>query len=242
MFLSVIDELPSTQDYLSTQANIRILPEWTICRTLHQNKGKGMGANSWESEKNKNLLFSLFLRPVFLAPFEAFSLSKLIALGIRDTLQEFVQQPVYIKWPNDIFIKNKKVCGMLVENTFTDTSIQSCLIGIGININQGSFPASLPNASSLITYTHKPLPLEAILREALQRIKQYYQQVRLSGAETLNDNYLGHLYQRNQWHEYETDSGRFEGRITGVAPYGFLQIEDRQGNVHTFDVKQVRYL
>jgi biotin-(acetyl-CoA carboxylase) ligase len=84
--------------------------------------------------------------------------------------------------------------------------------------------------------------LEAILREALQRIKQYYQQVRLSGAETLNDNYLGHLYQRNQWHEYETDAETFEGRITGVAPYGFLQIEDRQGNVHTFDVKQVRYL
>jgi BirA family biotin operon repressor/biotin-[acetyl-CoA-carboxylase] ligase len=242
MFLSVINELPSTQQYLSNLAQHHDLPEWTICRVLHQSKGKGMGTNSWESEKEKNLLFSLFLRPEFLQPHEAFCLSKIVALGIRKTLQEFVSEPVHIKWPNDIYIGNKKVCGMLVENTFTDVCIKTSLIGIGININQAAFSPNLPNPASLVHFTNKELCIEQVLRKSIAQIKHYYQQVIHNGAESINENYLSRLYQINQWQSYQTDMGTFRGRIIGVDAYGFLQIEDQQGKIRSYDVKQVSYL
>jgi len=242
MFLSVIDELPSTQQYLSNLAQEHHLPEWTICRVLHQSKGKGMGDNSWESEKHKNLLFSLLLHPEFLQPHEAFCLSKIVALGIRSTLQKFVSEPVHIKWPNDIYIDNKKVCGMLVENTFTDTHMKTSLIGIGININQSVFSRGLPNPASLVHFTNKELCLQQVLREAIAQIKYYYQKAMLEGAESINNNYLTRLYQLNEWHAYQNDTETFRGRITGVDAYGFLQIEDQQGKIRSYDVKQVSYL
>ncbi len=242
MFLSVIDELPSTQEYLNTLAQRHNLPEWTICRVLHQRQGKGMGSNSWESEKNKNLLFSLFLRPEFLRPHEAFTLSKVVALGIRNTLQTYVAEPVFIKWPNDIYIGDKKVCGMLVENTFTDVRINTSLIGIGININQTAFSPDLPNPASLIHFTNREESIEQALRMAIEQIKHNYYKAKQEGIAWINDNYLAHLYQINEWHTYQCDTNTFKGRITGVDTYGFLQIKDADGNVRSYDVKQVRYL
>ena len=167
MYLSVIDSLSSTQSYLKARTRQYNVAEWTICRALSQWQGKGMGSNTWISHEKDNLQFSMLLRPTFLNPEKAFAMSKLTALAIRQTISRYTSEIVTVKWPNAIYIGDKKVCGMLVENSFTDLQINTTIIGIGINVNQQNFPQDIPNPVSLLSYTTTPISIERLLWECL---------------------------------------------------------------------------
>jgi BirA family biotin operon repressor/biotin-[acetyl-CoA-carboxylase] ligase len=114
-------------------------PAGTVITAQEQTNGRGQRGSSWTAFKGDNLLASIIVYPNFLPPDETFMLSRITALAIRDAIEALTDKDVFIKWPNDIIIGDKKVCGILIENNWSDFKIQSAIIGFGINVNQDKF-------------------------------------------------------------------------------------------------------
>ena len=134
-----------------------VLEEGTVIWTTRQTAGRGQVGNSWESEADKNISFSMLFHPTWLSPAKQFVLSEIAALGIAETLEDYF--PGFsIKWPNDIYHDDRKIAGMLIENRIIGTHLQDSVIGIGVNINQMEFSSSAPNPVSL-----RQLMLEKLL-------------------------------------------------------------------------------
>src|ERR1035437_6675835 len=145
-----IEKTDSTNSYLSKLLGEKTLFEGTVVITNRQEMGRGQRGTTWESEPNKNLTLSILLHPTFLRPDEQFQLNKAISLGVAGFVVGVLQVDVdvKIKWPNDIYIRNKKVAGILIENSVSGNNLQHSIIGIGINVNQEKFSAKLPNPTS----------------------------------------------------------------------------------------------
>ena len=151
-----LDEIDSTNNYTSKLlANSNVI-EGTVVVAKAQSSGRGQLSNQWESEYGKNILASFVFYPKFLPVQQQFLLSKVIALGVRDLLTLFVDK-VKVKWPNDIYIDNKKVAGILIENSIMGHTLESSIAGVGININQTVFLSDAPNPVSLIYSLKKEL-------------------------------------------------------------------------------------
>lgn len=234
-----LSETDSTNNYLSKIAHE--LPEGSIVYTYNQTQGRGLGNNRWESEPNKNLSFSLLLQPTFLKAHEQFYLLKCIALAVADFISAYTDK-VAIKWPNDIYLNDKKVAGILIENSIERDFIKQSIIGVGININQTKFPENLPNPVSLAQCTHSEYNLDLLLEEIINIIEIQYERLSKRNFESLDKDYLGKLYLFNQMAKYIADDIPFTGTITGVEPTGELIIEDTNGNLREFLFKEVEYV
>ena len=162
--IELLETLKSTNHYLD---NLEPTPaEGRVIMTTNQTGGVGQQGNVWESEAGKNLTFSLLLKPTFLPIASRFMLTKAISIAILDFLkQELPDQEVYIKWPNDIYFKNKKIAGILIKNEIKGMMMGTSIIGIGLNVNQESFDENLPNPISMKMITGKDYDLEFILNE-----------------------------------------------------------------------------
>lgn len=142
-------KLASTNDYALLLLSKSKPSEGTVISTLNQYKGRGQIGSTWESEAGKNINFSLILYPTFLPVKDQFQLNQAMSLGVRDFVAEYLLNPVKVKWSNDIFVKGKKVAGILIQNSIMGSQIRSSVIGIGINVNQTEFASNLPNPTSL---------------------------------------------------------------------------------------------
>ncbi|MDE5927427.1 MAG: biotin--[acetyl-CoA-carboxylase] ligase, partial [Duncaniella sp.] len=146
MFI-IKDTLPSTSSYLAGIA--ADAPHGTVVMAREQTAGRGQRGNSWEAEPGCNITLSLLLRPEGLHPARQFVISQAVSLAIADLVSHFVAAPVSIKWPNDIYVDDRKICGILIENTITGTSIDRTIVGIGLNVNQTEFRSDAPNPVSM---------------------------------------------------------------------------------------------
>ena len=146
----VLDQVDSTNNYLKSKlSNFKPLPELTAIMAKDQTQGRGQRENSWLVAPNLNLTFSILLYPNTIKPQDHFLLNVIISLGIMDWLKS-QQIPASIKWPNDLMISNKKIGGILIENSLNKTSIRQSIVGIGINVNQIIFPETLQDKASSI--------------------------------------------------------------------------------------------
>ena len=212
---------------------------WFIIITDNQTAGRGQRGNTWESEPGKNLTFSIILKPAFLAVKDQFQLNEAISIGITDYLKTNVPQRVQIKWPNDILVQGKKVCGILIENHVSGDEISHSIVGIGININQISF--HYPRAGSLSLFNGKEYPLADVLRELLQIIETRYLELKQGKRRELENRYLELLYQKDEVHRFEANHQVFDGTITGVNEAGQLaMIVDNKKRF--FGVKELTFL
>ena len=143
-----LEETDSTNKYLNELCNKQCVEELTTITADFQTSGRGQRGNSWESEAGQNLMFSFVLYPTFLKARRQFLLSQIISLAIKEELERYVSN-ISIKWPNDIYWKDKKICGMLIENDLTGVHISRSITGIGINVNQETFCSDAPNPVSL---------------------------------------------------------------------------------------------
>ncbi|MBP1664245.1 MAG: biotin/acetyl-CoA-carboxylase ligase, partial [Bacteroidetes bacterium] len=143
-----IESTSSTNLLLQQMMRQEDLPEGYIVYTGFQTAGKGQTGNSWESEPNKNLLFSVLLRPRSIKADKQFILSQITGLAVKKVLDKFTGD-ISIKWPNDIYWKEKKIGGILIENSLIRDCINTCVIGIGLNVNQEKFLSDAPNPVSL---------------------------------------------------------------------------------------------
>ena len=162
--LIFLKNLPSTNTYAASLVKEKEVSEGTIIYTNYQSAGRGQGWNKWESEENKNLLISIILFPSMIKPAEQFLLSMAVSLGICDFLDLYTTT-ISIKWPNDIYVNNDKIAGILIENSIMGDLIEHTIAGIGININQSKFLSDAPNPVSLTNLTGGQFDLSQCLSQ-----------------------------------------------------------------------------
>ena len=235
-----IDKVGSSNNYAATELLTKRLSEGTVFVVNSQVDGRGQVSNRWESEPNKNLTFSILLYPDFIEIQKQFEISKSISLGVVDYLKELAVD-VTIKWPNDIYIGGRKVAGILIENTIRGDKISSCIVGIGLNINQKVFTSDAPNPVSLSQVSGKEYNLEESLSDLCLRIDARYHQLRHGDLLQIDHDYAQMLYQRGCWALYSDDYGEFEGQILGVDGIGRLLIKTRSGKINAYHFKEVTF-
>ena len=206
----------------------------------YQTAGKGCGSNSWESERGKNLTFSMLIHPTDIPASRQFRITEVISVALSETLEHLSPLTSHlsplIKWPNDIYVGDKKICGILIENRLQGCVIKDSIIGIGLNMNQTVFKSDAPNPVSLCQLLGHEVDREQLLKVFLQQFQEVWQR------ETTGADYRNRLYRREGWHAYEDAQGRFEARLTGVSEDGHLLLEDRQGRLRTYAFKEVQFI
>jgi len=235
------ENLDSTNTYTYRLLQEDLLPEGTVVHTNFQSAGKGQKGHSWESEDGKNLLISIVLYPYQILPEDQFIISMTISLGICDFLGRFAED-WKIKWPNDIYVANDKIAGILIENSISGNLIGSTIAGIGLNINQEEFLSDAPNPVSLRMLTGKTYDIGICLQQLVDKLDRRYKQLLSGKLSKIRTEYISSLYQFNEWHNYKTDSGMLYGRIISVTGSGRLQIKDSWNNIHEFSFREVDFM
>lgn len=236
-----ISETNSTNNYLKELLQTQNVDEGTVVWADFQSAGKGQRGNGWESETEKNILFSIVLFPRFVKAGEQFILSQIVSLAVANCLQEYTEG-ISIKWPNDIYWNEKKICGILLENTILEDNIGYSVAGIGININQENFRSDAPNPVSLKQITSRDYNLEEILKTVVDNINVYYQQINIGNADHLVKQYKESLFRKEGYHLYNDGGLNFLARIQDVNSSGILILKTKEGEERHFAFKEVKYI
>ena len=238
-----VSQTASTNTYLSRLA--ATLPGGTVIYTPSQTAGRGQKGNSWESEDGKNLTFSMLLKRPPVKARDQFYLSEAAAIAVVEALTAEAGDGFAVKWPNDVYWQDKKVCGMLIENSLNGTDIATSIIGIGINVNQERFVSDAPNPVSLLNITGHEHDLEALLKQVCSSIEQVVNSLGDDTArQDLHRRYMAALYRNNgAMHPFEDASGhRFMATIDGIAPDGTLTLRHEDGTTHDYLFKEVKHI
>ena len=214
------------------------LPEGFVLRTDFQSAGKGQPGNSWESEKGKNLLFSVLLYPQHIAIDQQFILSQLVSVAILRTLNSFCAG-FSIKWPNDIYFGDKKIGGILIENSLQGSKLNTSIVGIGLNINQKTFRSDAPNPVSLRQITAKNQRRKNILQDVLNNIYELYKKM---DVEAIRKEYSENLYRRDGFFTYRDNGGFFDAEIAAIESDGCLKLKTRTGEIRAYYFKEVAFV
>ena len=236
--LAIID---STNNYAQQLLANSQPADGTLISTFNQNKGKGYHNNTWLSEANKNLSFSIILYPNFIDAHQQFYLNMAISIAIVEALNDYSKKEFLIKWPNDIYFNKKKIGGILIENSIIGSKINTCIIGVGLNINQKNFNAALPNPSSLKLITNKTTDLYKLLNELVKSIESKYQILQSGAFEQLAQQYKNQLYGINKLLKFKIDGNLFEGIIKGVDDFGRLVISENSIE-KKYHYKEIEYV
>lgn len=202
-----------------------------------QTAGRGQTGNKWEAERGKNLMFSILLRPDNIAVSENFYVSQLISVALYRVLSQY-GNAFSIKWPNDIYYRDYKIAGILIENTLKGNMLGSSIIGVGLNVNQKHFSTYPPNPISLCQITGRNIRRKALLHAIVEKFQELYS---LNDRSYVQAMYFEHMYRREGWHKYNADNENFEARIVDVLPDGKLLLEKRNGEQAQFYFKEVSF-
>ena len=239
--LLFFQNLPSTNSHaLGLLKNSR-LSEGTILSANYQSAGKGYSGNSWESEDGKNLLISIILYPSFIEPEDQFLISMMISLGVCDFLKRFISE-CSVKWPNDIYVNNDKIAGILIESSITANKIDFTIAGIGLNINQEKFLSNAPNPISLHLVSGLYYELGDCLNNLSTDLDKRYKQLIRGDFDQIKQEYISKLYRLNEWHKFRDAEGIFTGRILTVGDFGRINIEKQNGNLNDYSFKEIEFI
>ena len=207
-----------------------------------QDAGHGQRGTVWEADEGKNLLFSFAFRPQCIRADHQFFLSEALALAVCDALQPLVGDCT-VKWPNDIYWNNRKICGMLLEHTLCGQFIDSTRTGVGINENQQSFKGDAPNPVSIHQIMGKDASRKELMERTVERFVHYYGMLLHNESDALHTIYMEHLYRRTGFHPYRDASGQtFEATIADIAPTGLLTLQTRSDEKRTFAFKEISFV
>jgi BirA family biotin operon repressor/biotin-[acetyl-CoA-carboxylase] ligase len=200
----------------------------------YQTAGRGCGTNTWESERGKNLLFSMLIHPQELEARRQFHISMAISLAICETLGQYIGD-LSIKWPNDIYWCNAKIAGILIENTLQGAMIKDSIIGVGLNVNQRKFHSNAPNPISLWQITEQETDRDSLLKDILKRFDDKL-------AQNVKSQYQSMLYRRKGYHPYADHHGTFMAEIADVEDDGHLLLSDDAGRERRYAFKEVSFV
>ena len=211
----------------------------------YQTAGRGQGTNTWESERGKNLTFSMMIRPRQVAASEQFILSMAHALVLKKALDAYPQplpkrKGVFsIKWPNDIYWNDRKISGTLIENRLQGSYISECIIGTGINVNQQRFVSDAPNPVSLRQIVGEDVDREELLHTILEL---WSEMMDTWNPEEIRKSYRQQMYRGEGWFEYSDKDGPFTARLVSVEDDGHLVLCDTNGRERRYGFKEVTFL
>ncbi len=240
MVIEKFDSLESTNKYCEA-LDLSQVGDFTCYWALAQTAGIGQRGNHWEAAPEKNLTFSLVLHPTFLPAARQFVLTEALSLAMVDLLSTFHFPPsTFIKWPNDIYVNGKKICGTLVSTRLQGDTIASAVCGIGLNVNQTAFPDWVPNPTSLALLTGREFVLEPLLQQLLRCIEARYNEL-MSGRDP-EPEYLEHLLNLGVPARYIYNEKEINATITGVDPHGRLQLTTSDGHRLSCGMKEVQFV
>ena len=213
----------------------------TVVVADYQTAGKGQGTNTWESEKGKNLLFSILVHPTTLPIERQYILSEAAALSYKEVLDAYTED-ISVKWPNDIYWQDRKVSGTLIETSLSKGVFKDFIIGTGINVNQKEFRSDAPNPVSLCQITGREIPLEEVQDRVVEKFEKYYQMVIEGAYETISKRYHEALYRKEGLFPYRDRNGEFTASIDHVKDNGHLVLKDADGNAREYAFKEVQFV
>ncbi len=236
-----LDAIDSTNDFLKDWTRREIVENFTVVTAENQTKGRGQMGAAWHSESGKNLIMSVLVKGFLIDASAVFDLNMVVSLAVIRSLENLKVPKLSIKWPNDIMSAEKKVGGILIENSFkSDNSIDS-VVGIGLNVNQTQFE-NLPQASSLALQTDINFDKEALLHEIVANLKSILNSWE-TDAVALKENYTNLLFKKDvQMTFQKVDQSVFIGTITGINRNGQLEILSESGFPLDFDIKAVKMI
>lgn len=207
----------------------------------YQSGGRGQGENVWESASGDNILATVYFRPDLPAS-QQFVFNQYFSLATRNFLLQYVPD-VKIKWPNDLYVRDKKIAGILIEHTLSGEHLEYSLAGIGMNINQTQFPEQLPNPISLSMITGRHYQIPEMVEHYFGSLKEYYFLLKKGfSTEDLHKEYLSSLYQYGQFCSYLIRGKREIAKIVNTDRYGRLQLELQDGREEICGLKEIIYL
>jgi BirA family biotin operon repressor/biotin-[acetyl-CoA-carboxylase] ligase len=233
-----LSETESTNRLLARLAAETNPAEGTIVASDYQTSGKGQAEAKWHSEPGQNLLMSVLLKPDFLSAKRIFLLSKIVSLAIKDTLAGAGIE-AKVKWPNDIYAGDKKICGVLIENIMRGDRVQQSIVGIGLNVNQENFPKEIPNAVSMKSVSGKTFSADECLFLLCNHLEKWYLRLKGGHADQINKEYLDSLYRFGEVHEYETKDDTFTAETIDVEDEGRIVMRKKDGMIVRFGFKEV---
>ena len=216
-----LDETTSTNTELKLLQKKSPLTEGFVVMTDFQTNGRGQMGSSWYSGKGKNLLLSILLYPHSVKARDQFIISRIVSLAIKRVLDRYLEN-VTIKWPNDIYWNNKKIAGILIENSLIGQHIDHTILGIGLNVNEDAFPEGLPNPVSMKQIVGIDLDREELFNELYDELFKLYKSMERGEVVAIESEYFKHLYWRNGKHWFSDNEGRFEAVVKEVMSSGHL--------------------
>jgi len=243
-----LDTIDSTSNY----AHLLLergeeLPDLTIIETEDQTAGRGQKGNSWETEKGKNLIFSLVCHPVWVHPAHQYVLSECIALAVVKALSQQLsdefKENLSVKWPNDIYYGDKKISGTLIECDLLGKSVSNCIVGTGVNINQEIFLSDAPNPISLNNIIGRETEREVVFQDIVSEFSHLYERVKAGESAAIHEEYKSRLYRNDgSYYTYADEQGEFSARIIDVEPSGRLILETTSGDRRRYEFKEVKFI
>ncbi len=236
-----IKETDSTNKFIQMVSQTEELPSGSIVWADFQTAGRGQTGNSWESEAGENLTFSILLRPADILANRPFVISEVASLSVKYTLDKYISG-VSVKWPNDIYCGNKKITGILIENTIQQGKIAQSIIGIGINVNQTEFRSNAPNPVSMAQIAGRTFDRISIMNDFQQTFTKQCERLNNPSFDTIHQDYINALYRKDGYHRYSDADGAFEARIYDIEPTGHFILERTNGVLSRYAFKEVIYI
>ncbi|NHN25164.1 biotin--[acetyl-CoA-carboxylase] ligase [Flavobacterium jejuense] len=235
-----LNAIDSTNNFLKELSATQIIENFTTVVTENQLNGKGQRGASWVSENGKNLTFSIFIRHPEKNLNNLYIINIITSIAIIEALKEYHLNDLHIKWPNDILSENKKICGILVENTIKSNGKIQSIVGIGLNVNQRKFE-NLPQASSLAQLKNKVFDKDSLLKSIIQALKSNYK--KRDDINFLWKKYHSLLFKMGIPTVFENKQQvKFMAIIQGVSSVGKLQLQLENDTIKEFDIKEIKML
>lgn len=235
-----LDEVDSTNTYLREHSDA-YADQTVVVAAEYQTAGRGQGTNVWESERGKNLLFSVLLRPLTVPVKRQFVLSMAGALAVKQVLDGYIDG-VTLKWPNDVYRNDGKISGTLIETTVSSGGLKSCIFGVGLNVNQRQFVGDAPNPVSMVQILGHEVDRERLLEQLLSAFATYEERLRQADFSTISAQYHAALYRREGIFGYRDRCGTFGAAIVRVEDDGRLVLRRTDGGLSSYAFKEVAFL
>lgn len=239
------DSIGSTNTYLRELKGGDPAYDYEVAVADFQTAGRGQKGNTWESEQGKNLLFSILAHPRNIKVRDQFYLSEAIALAVSDAVIAVIGPEfaggVSVKWSNDVYWKDFKMAGILIENTLQGDRILDTVAGVGLDVNQEVFLSDAPNPISLKNITGRVFDRDALLTDIVDRFIGYMERAEQDRAD-VDRMYRERLYRREGYHPFRDAAGEFEACIEGIRPDGCLMLLTSGGEHRVYEFKQVQFI
>ena len=236
-----LDAIDSTNEFLKGLSKKQELESFTVVSAERQTKGKGQMGALWSSEAGKNLVMSVLVKDFLSGIDQLFNLNIVFSLAVIEVLESINIPNLSIKWPNDIMSYNKKIGGILIENSIKSDGTIISIVGLGLNVNQIDFE-NLPKASSLALICSTTFDKEEILFKIVEKLDRNIQSWN-QNSDSLWSEYINKLFKKGIPMPFsDINKNHFMGIIQGVSAIGKLQIMLENGSISEFDIKEIQLL